>query len=55
MLMLAVNHQIEHRDPNGGVSGRNEGAEGGLSGINERGGLWSYEGLMHQYRGILGQ
>jgi hypothetical protein len=34
--MLAANHQTEHRAPNGGVRGRTEGAEGALSGINER-------------------
>jgi hypothetical protein len=26
--MLATNHQTEHRNPNGGVRGRTEGAEG---------------------------
>ena len=28
MRMLVANHQTEHRDPNGGVRGRTEGAEG---------------------------
>jgi hypothetical protein len=28
MRMLAANHRIEHRAPNGGVGGRIEGAEG---------------------------
>jgi hypothetical protein len=41
MWMLAANNQTEHRDPNGGVRGRPEGAEGALSGINGRGGPWS--------------
>jgi hypothetical protein len=36
----------EHRNPNGGVRGRTEGAEGDLSGISRRGGPWSCEGLM---------
>ena len=34
MQMLTANHQNEHRDPNGGVKGRTEGAEGALSDIN---------------------
>ena len=46
MWMLAANHWTEHRDPNGGVRGRTQGAEGALSGINEKEGPWSYEGLM---------
>ena len=28
MQMLTANHWTEHRDPNGGVRGRTEGAEG---------------------------
>jgi hypothetical protein len=28
MQMFAANYQTEHRDPNGGVRGRTEGAEG---------------------------
>ena len=44
--MLAVNHRTDHRDPNGGVRGRAEGAEGALSDINVRGGPWSCDGLM---------
>ena len=48
--MLTTNHWTELRDPNGGVRGRNEGAEGVLSGINGRGGPWSCEGLMPQHR-----
>ena len=41
MRMLAVNHRTDHRDPNGGVRGRTEGAEGALSGINGREALGS--------------
>jgi hypothetical protein len=37
--MLAANHQTEHRDPNGGLMGRTEGAEWALSGISRRGPL----------------
>ena len=55
MQMVAANHQTEHKDPNGGVKGRTEGAEGAVSGINGKGGPWSYEGLMPQYRRMLGQ
>jgi hypothetical protein len=47
---LTVNHQTEHRDANGGVRGRTEGAEG-----DGRGGPWSGESLMPQCRGMLGQ
>jgi hypothetical protein len=54
MQMLAANLQTEPRDPKSGVKGRTEGATGALSGINGRGGPWSYEGLMPQCRGILG-
>jgi hypothetical protein len=49
--MLAANHQIEHRGPNGGVRERTKGAEGALSDINGRGDPWSYEGMMPQCRG----
>jgi hypothetical protein len=28
MWMLAANHRTEHRDPNGTIRGRTEGAEG---------------------------
>jgi hypothetical protein len=52
--MLAANHGIEHRDPNGGVRGRTEEAEAALSGINGRGGPWSCEGLMPQCRRMPG-
>jgi hypothetical protein len=55
MGMLKANHWTEHRNPNGGVRGRAEGAEGALYGINERGGHWSCEGSMPQYRRMLGQ
>ena len=55
MWMLTANHLTEHRDPNGGVRGRTEGAEGALSGISGRGGLWSCGGLMPQCRGMLGR
>ena len=48
---MEAHSQPEHRDPNGGVRGRTEGAEGALSGINRRGGPWSCEGLMPQCRG----
>ena len=34
MGMLAANHRTEHRDPNGGVRERTDGAEGAFSGIN---------------------
>jgi hypothetical protein len=44
---------IEHRDPNGGVRGRTEGAEGTLSDIYVRGHPWFYEGLISQCRGML--
>jgi hypothetical protein len=54
MWMLAANHWTYHRDPNGGVREKTEGAEGALSGINGRGGSWSYEGFMPQCRGMLG-
>ena len=56
MRMLAGNHWAEHRDHNGNgeVRGRIKGADGALSGINEKGGLWSCEGLMPQCRGMLG-
>jgi hypothetical protein len=30
--MLTVKHWTEHKDPNGGIRGKNEGAEGGLVG-----------------------
>ncbi|MGZ7196519.1 hypothetical protein ACXWOC_10060, partial [Streptococcus pyogenes] len=50
-----IDHRTEHRDLNGGVKGRTEGAEGALSGINDREGPWSCEGLMPQCRGMLGQ
>ena len=55
MWMLLGNLRTEHRDHNGGVRGRTEGAEGALLGINVRGGPWSCEGLMLQYRGMLGR
>ena len=56
MRMLAGNHWAEHRDHNGNgeVRGRIKGADGALSGINEKRGLWSCEGLMPQCRGMLG-
>ena len=44
MWMLAANHWTEHRDTNGGVRGRTEGAEGALSGINGKWDPWSCEG-----------
>ena len=54
--MFTANHQAEHRDPNGGVKERTEGAEGALSGINGgRGGPWSCVGLMPQSREMGGQ
>ena len=37
MQMLTAIHQTEHRDPNGGVRGRIDGAEGALPGISENG------------------
>ena len=43
----------EHRDPDGRVRGRTEGTKEALSGINGRGGPWSYEGLIPQCRGVL--
>lgn len=52
--MLAANHGIEHRDPNGGVRGRTEEAEAALSGINGRGGPWSCESLMPKGGEMLG-
>ena len=52
--VLAANHQTEHREHNGGVRGTTKEAEGALSGINGRGGPWSYEGLMPQCGGMLG-
>ena len=55
MWMLTAKHQTEHRDPSGGVRGRTEEAEGALSGINGRGGPWSFEGLMPQCRAMLGR
>ena len=55
MQMFAVNHLTKHRDHNGGFMGRTDGAEGVLSGINERGGPWSCEALMPQCREMLGQ
>jgi hypothetical protein len=54
MGMLAANYQAEYIDPNGGVRGKTEGAEGALSVINGKGGPWSYEGMMAQCRGMLG-
>jgi hypothetical protein len=50
MWMLTGNHRTEHRDPNGGVRGMTEGT---LSGINEREGPWSCEGLMPQCDGVV--
>ena len=44
----------QHRETNGGIRGRTEGAEGVLSVINGRGGPWSCKGLMPQCRGMLG-
>jgi hypothetical protein len=35
MQMLAANHWIEHRKPNGGVRGRTEGAEGACNPIGK--------------------
>ena len=55
MQMLTANNQTEHRDSSGEVMERTEGAEGVLSGINGRGGLWFCEGLMPQCRGMVGQ
>jgi hypothetical protein len=52
--MLKANLWTEHRDPNGGVRGRTEGAERAPSGINGRGGPWFCKGLLPQCRGILG-
>ena len=49
--MLIAKHWTEHRDPNGRVRERTEGAEGTLSGVNGMGGPWSCEGLMLQCRG----
>jgi hypothetical protein len=54
MWMLSAKHQTEHSDPSGEVRKRTGGAEGTLSGSNVRGGPWSCEGLMPQYRGMLG-
>jgi len=54
MQMLKANHWTEHREPNGGVRGRTEGAEGALFGINGKGVSWSCEGLMMQCRKMLG-
>jgi len=51
--MLKANLWTDHRYPNGGVRGMTEGAEGALSIISGQGNLWSFEGLMHQCRGIL--
>jgi hypothetical protein len=50
----ATNHQTEHKDLNGGVRGRTEGAERALCDINGTGGPWSYKGLMPWCRGMLG-
>ena len=55
MGRLAANHHTEHIDSNGGVRRKTEGAEGVLSGINERGVPFSCEDLMPQCRGMLGQ
>jgi hypothetical protein len=52
--MLTANH-TKHRDPNGAVRGRTEGAEAALAGTDGRGGPWSCEGLMPQCKGMLGQ
>jgi hypothetical protein len=53
--MLLANHRTEHRDLNGGVRGRTEGAKEALSGIHGRRGPWSCKGLMPQYRGMPGR
>jgi hypothetical protein len=36
MRMLTANHQSEHRDRNGGVRGRTEGAEGVYNPIGKK-------------------
>ena len=49
-----ANHQTKHRDASGRVRGRIEGVDGDLSGINESWVLSSREGLIPQWRRILG-
>jgi len=51
--MLAANHWTEHRDPNGGVKGRTEGAKGfckliGRTTISTNRTLQNSQGLNHQ-------
>ena len=43
--MLAFHYLTEYRDPNGGVRGRTEGAEGALSGIYGRVDGWCWKGF----------
>jgi hypothetical protein len=55
--MFTANHQIDHGDPNGGVRGRAEGAEGvcksiGRTTISTNQSPQSSQGLNHQPKNI---
>jgi hypothetical protein len=59
MRMLAANHQSEHGDPNGGVRGMTERAEGvcnpiGRTTVLTKGNTQSSQGLNHQPKSSLG-